>query len=290
MVAAIARTGSVRQAAAALGLAPSAVTTALADLEDLLGQALFERSPQGMRPTAAGERAIAHARGQRQALERLISELEDLQGLRRGHVAVAAIEAMADGFLPDAIAAYRARHPGVGFSVEILPAEEVARAVADDTAEVGLAFNPPPRADIHIVAQRDEPLCALVAPSHPLAAEASVRLRQCLRYPLALPDRRSGVRPLLEAYVAGGSEPLVPALESSSFAVLIAYARSGQAVAFQIGPGVARAVADGALVAIPLADPPLFRGRLAVLTRRQRNISVAAAEFAALLGDRLLTG
>jgi DNA-binding transcriptional LysR family regulator len=243
-----------------------------------------------MRPTAAGERVIAHARAHRHGLDRLAAELEDLRGLRRGQIVVAAVEAVAESLLPAAILAYRERHPGVAFQVEILPTGQVADAVATDTAELGLAFNAPTRRDLHVLAARDEPLCALVAPGHPLAAASTLRLRQCLGYPLALPDHRSGVRPLLEAYLAGGSERLVPAVESSSFAVLIAFARAGAGVAFQILPGVERAVADGALVAIPLSDPPLFRGRLELIARTGRALPLAAAEFAAGLGTSLMQG
>ncbi|TAD90488.1 MAG: LysR family transcriptional regulator [Alphaproteobacteria bacterium] len=243
-----------------------------------------------MRPTAAGELVIAEARSQRQRLDRLASDLDALAGLRRGHVTIAAVEAVAESLLPEAILAFRARHAGVGFSTVILPAEQAAAAVADDRAEVGLVFNPPARAELQVLAARDEPLCALVAPNHPLASRASVRLVECLAYPLALPDRTSGVRPLMEAFLAGASQRLEPAIESSSFAVLIAFARSGQGVAFQILPGVAHAVADGAVLAIPLSDPALFRGRLEVLTRRGRALPLAAAEFATLLGDQVLNG
>src|SRR3546814_9397691 len=58
---AIARSGGLAGAAAALGVNPSTVFRRLKGLEDALGARLFERLPGGYRPTAAGEQVIGAA-------------------------------------------------------------------------------------------------------------------------------------------------------------------------------------------------------------------------------------
>lgn len=69
-LAAICRLGSVSAAAQAINLSQPAVTQGMARLEQQLGQPLFERRPDGMTPTAAGdilcarvEKAVAHMAG-----------------------------------------------------------------------------------------------------------------------------------------------------------------------------------------------------------------------------------
>jgi Bacterial regulatory helix-turn-helix protein, lysR family len=69
---AIARHGSIRKAAEALNVAPSALNRQVLDLEQDLGSALFERLPRGVRLTAAGEMFLAYAR-------QAISELKALE-------------------------------------------------------------------------------------------------------------------------------------------------------------------------------------------------------------------
>ncbi|NEE01691.1 helix-turn-helix domain-containing protein [Phytoactinopolyspora halotolerans] len=48
-------TGSIRAAARQLGMAPSAVSRKVAELERRLGASLLERSARGIRPTEAGD-------------------------------------------------------------------------------------------------------------------------------------------------------------------------------------------------------------------------------------------
>src|ERR1700724_1402156 len=50
----VARTGSIRKAAARLNVTASAVNRRIIDLEDELGTQLLERKPRGVRLTAAG--------------------------------------------------------------------------------------------------------------------------------------------------------------------------------------------------------------------------------------------
>jgi len=62
IVCAVAEAGSVTKAAAILGLAQPAVTAQLRRIERLLGGELFERTRQGVSPTALGELILARAR------------------------------------------------------------------------------------------------------------------------------------------------------------------------------------------------------------------------------------
>ena len=62
-------------------------------------------------------------------------------------------------------------------------------------------------------------LCFAVqmASAHPLAKQQSVRLRECLKYPVALPTANFGVRHLLETAVRRTSLTLDPVVVSDSF-------------------------------------------------------------------------
>lgn len=71
-VLALADAGSMVAAARALGVEHTTVSRRLAALERDLGVRLFVRTPDGQRPTSAGEAAIATARG----LQRSVLELE----------------------------------------------------------------------------------------------------------------------------------------------------------------------------------------------------------------------
>ena len=69
LLADIARLGSLTRVAAAAGISQPAVTKAQAELEDIFGAPLFERTGRGLRPTPLGELALLRAGRMRHDLE-----------------------------------------------------------------------------------------------------------------------------------------------------------------------------------------------------------------------------
>ena len=91
---AVARYGSIRKAAEALNVASSALNRQVLDLEMDLGAPLFERLPRGVRVTSAGETFLVYARLVISELKAVESRIEQLRGLVRGQVSVAAAESV----------------------------------------------------------------------------------------------------------------------------------------------------------------------------------------------------
>ncbi|UFN50191.1 LysR family transcriptional regulator [Roseomonas sp. OT10] len=288
---AIARAGSVRKAAQRLNVAASAVNRQLLDLEQELGVELFERLPRGMRATAAGETLLAHIRRQRRDFEATRQQLEALRGLRRGRVRIAAHESATRDIVPRAVARLRAEHPRVTYEVRMANAAHITAALLDDSVELGLVFNPVPDPALRQLAQVQAPLHAILPAGHPLAGHDGLRLAECLEYPVALtvaPDgMATGGRALVEALVQRSSLSLEPALETDSFDLMARFAREAGGVFFQIAAGVAPELRRGDLVAVPLREPSLARGRLTLLARRDRTLSALAARCAEHLAEEM---
>src|ERR1700747_3733578 len=114
---AVARYGSIRKAAEALNIASSALNRQILDIEMDLGAPLFERLPRGVRVTSAGEAFLVYARLVISELKAVESRIEQLRGLVRGQVSVAAAESVAGELLPAAITEFQATHPYVSFHV-----------------------------------------------------------------------------------------------------------------------------------------------------------------------------
>jgi DNA-binding transcriptional LysR family regulator len=274
----VARVGSVRQAADRLHVAPSAVNRRILDLEEELGTPLFERLPRGMRLTAAGELFVRYIRGRAAELEQVRSHIEELQGLRRGRVRVVASQAVAPSFLPEVVASFRQAHPLAVHEVRIgdhLHAIEELRAFEADLA---LVVNLSAEADMEVLAEFAQPLMALMHRDHPLAARASVRVRDCANYPLVLPHRDLGGRQLLEQFLAGSSVKLRPFIESNSFEFLRGCLLDARSLTFQFAIGTVDG--GGALVARPLEDRNFPAGRLVLAALRGRQLPVIAHAFA----------
>lgn len=277
---AVARAGSIRKAAETLAITSTALNRRILAFEEDLGVPIFERLPRGVRLSTAGEILIHHIRGQVSDLERVKSQIADLSGVRRGHVSIACSQALLPYFLPQQIAAYRAHHPAVTFSVHLRDRAAAEQALADHTADLALVFEPVRMSEFQTLLTVRQPVHAVMAPDHPLAARPSLRLRDCLVFPLALPTTPYGVRHLLEAAVRRSSLSLRPAVESDSFEYLRHHALAEGILTFQIPIGLpARAEwTTGVSRPLDVRDVPpgvLYLGQL-----RGRALPVAAARFA----------
>lgn len=281
----IARLGSIRKAADQLHIVPSALARQIQDLESEIGAALFERAPRGVRLTAAGELFVRYSRSAVHDLELVRSQIEDLKGLRGGTVTMSVIEAVATTVLPQAIAAFRTRNARVRFEVHVMGADQVVRSVEADEADLGISFNPAPSRGFRLLVEVPQELFAIMHESHPLAKRQSVRLRDCLDYPLLLGDATLGGRLLLDQFLQRSSLQLDPLVISNSVEMLKSLARNSDAICFQIGVG-APARSSG-LRSVTLADAGLRSGKLVIGARRGRVLPVAAAVFAEHLAKQL---
>jgi DNA-binding transcriptional LysR family regulator len=285
---AVARHGSIRKAADALNVASSALNRQILDLEADLGSALFERLPRGVRLTAAGEVFLAYTRQAISELKAVESQVEQLRGLVRGQVGIAAVESVAGELLPSAITQFQAKHRNVRFNVRIGAPEDLVSALISDQVDLILTHHPPPKKNVATIATTEQALCALMSADHPLAARSELHLRDCLAYPLALGDATLAGRALIEQALAYASFDLDPRLVSNSVETMKVFARMNRGVCFQFRrPGKAL-IPPGEMIAVPLIDPALLQAKLILATRRGRVLPVAAARFVELLKGTLV--
>lgn len=225
---------------------------------------------------------IHHARNQMSDMERVRSHLADLSGERRGHISIACSQGLLPHFLPQQIAQYRAQHPAVTFTVGLRDREAAEQALADHSADIALVFEPSRLAEFHTVITVPQPVCVVMATDHPLTAKKTVRLRDCLPYPIGLPTRQFGVRHLIDVAQIRLSFKLNPVVESDSFEFLRNYPIAENLLSFQIPIGLpppgeleSSRVCYRSLDLIDIPAGVLHLGQL-----RGRTLPIAAARFA----------
>lgn len=139
---AVEREGSFTAAAHVMGMTQSAVSYAVRECERKVGAILFLRGRAGAQLTAAGERAVVHARQILRQLEVLGVEARGAAaGSLSGTLRIAAFRRAAAQLLPMALTRLTARYPKLSPQVLVVP--EVGRGttgeVADGRAEVAIA-------------------------------------------------------------------------------------------------------------------------------------------------------
>ena len=285
---AVARAGSIRKAAETLAITSTALNRRILAIEEELGVQVFERLPRGVRLSTAGEILIHHVRAQLSDLERVRAQIADLSGERRGHVSIACSQALLPFFLPEQIAAYRAGHPSVTFGVYLRDRAAAEAALADHSADLALVFEPVRFAEFHTLIVVRQPVCAVLAHDHPLARHATLRLRDCVGWPIGLPTAPYGVRHLIETATMHASVRLEASIESDSFEFLRNYPRGERLVSFQIPIGLPADAGSADIAVRPVDERDVPAGVLYLGQLRGRTLPVAAARFADQLA-RVLT-
>lgn len=275
---AVVKYGSIRRAADELALTASALNRRIQAFEEELGEKIFERLPQGVRLNPAGELLLFSARKQLAEVERLRSQIADLSGMRRGHVSVACSQALAPYFLPAQMLEYTANFPSVTFSFLVRDRGAVEHSLSDYTADFALVFGATQLPELQIVLQAEQVLHAVMRSNHPLAHLKSVRLRDILQYPMALPSKAFAGRQMLETAMMRTAMPRNVLVESDSFEFLKSVVAESDAVMVQIPIGTPTDP-NARIISRPIAKLDVPHGVLSILQLRGRTLPVASARF-----------
>ncbi|MFA7495698.1 MAG: LysR family transcriptional regulator [Acidithiobacillus sp.] len=284
---AIVREGSVRRAADKLHITASALDRRVQDLEDELGTNIFERHPRGMRLSAAGEVFLGYVRRHLSDMQRLHSEIDSLNGLRRGQVSLAVSPALATDFIPRIINAFREQYPGVSFIVNVAKHADAIRALLAFEVDLVVIVAPPRHPDVIDLAISEQPLVAIMENQHPLAEKSVLRLSDCIQYPLVIPTPGLTSREMLESVLHSRRSELHIAAETNSYEVMRGMLHSSTNIGFVISTGIPKDRINGHIVyrtisALDIRPVPLVCAQL-----KSRGISVAAARFSNYVAEEL---
>ncbi|OZI69510.1 LysR family transcriptional regulator [Bordetella genomosp. 2] len=275
----VVRAGSIKDAAAALHVAPSAVSRQIAKLEHGCGAALFERRPHGMVLTRAGEMLADYVRRVAMDADHVLRDIRSLRQAELTTVRIGSNEAVARNVLPGILGAYRVEHPDVAFQVHIASPGVVTQRLRDGLIDVGLAFSLKPGSGIDVRYEIVSPVRVIMVPEHALATRASVSLDDLRHYPIALTDSGTTVRLLFDNSAVGGDgPPFNVAYSSNSSSVIRAIVEAGHAVTLAGEITLAEPLRRGALVAVPLQQPA-FAARTLQVQTASRALPEATERF-----------
>lgn len=130
------QTGSAREAAALLGVTPSAVSQSLAKLERELGVALFVRQHRRLVRTAEGTRLFEVVAPFIEGLTEALPRLDRAPGELVGTLRVGAPVELGATRLPGVFAAFRTEHPDVSFAVTLGHPSVLVPALADGALDI----------------------------------------------------------------------------------------------------------------------------------------------------------
>lgn len=288
-LAAVVDAGTITRAAEALHVTAPAVTQQLQKLEACAGMPLFERTPEGIRATEAGDEMLSTAARIENALGQCGEALEMVGGVTHGQVAVGLVST-AKYFAPRVLAAFMKSHPDVDIRIKFANRAEIMTALRDFDLDFAITGRPPKEFEINSVVIGDHPHIVIAAPDHPLASRKRLPFPALAGERFLLREQGSGTRLLMRRLFAGAGLNPDLGLELGGNETIKQAVMAGLGIALISAHTVSAELADGRLVALRVTGLPVVRQWFIVRPRNKRLLPVARElwDFFAASGARFL--
>ncbi|MEP7100224.1 MAG: LysR substrate-binding domain-containing protein [Burkholderiales bacterium] len=248
---------SFTKAADRVHVTQSTLSHQIRQLEEEVGQRLFDRIGKKVVTTEAGELFLAFATRALKEVDHGIAMLKPGAGGLTGRVRIGATHTFNIGLIPECVAQFLERHPTVQVRIEELSADQIGAKLQAGELDIGIAYRPTGPTDLWFEPLYNEEMVLVVSDAHPLAGRKRIRMVELHQQRLVLMPDYFSTRALLDdCFKASGAEPVVVA-EMSTIAPML-----GLALRTQIGAIVAINAVPAAmsgLQMIPIESPTPIR-------------------------------
>lgn len=277
--------GSFSGAADELGISQPAVSSQIRALEEWSGHRLFDRAGRKVAMTDAGRVLETHARRMLDLQQELARALADAGEAIAGRLELGSSTGPGEILLPRILAKFRDAHPDVAVSLVVHDTQTICERVLNDDLELGIVGAARAQRGLVFTAFLRDELVLIAPPGHALAAKRSITLTELAATPLIQQQRGGGVRAVVDdAFRAIGlrANDVNIAMELGLQQSVKAAVLDGIGVTIISSLAVTEEVADGRLVAIPIAEPGLVRDFSLVRSagRSASRLSTAFVAFA----------
>lgn len=272
----VARDGSMARAAQNAFLTPSAMSMLVGGLEAELGIQLFERTTRRLVLSDAGQELLPAIEKTLADLQAALDRMHELASRQRGRLAVAASPLLASMLLPARLAEFKRACPQVEVALIDVPVGQVPELVRRGEAHVGIATADAAAVDLEATVLFTDQLMFACRPEHPLARARSASWRELGAERLALLQRGSGLRALIDRGLASVERAGEVAYEVAHVETALGLVENG--LAASILPWYALSRRTHEVATVPLQDPVIHRDIVA-LTSRQRALPEHARTF-----------
>lgn len=225
--------GQLSVAAERLAMTQPGASRMLAEIEGVIGHALFLRNPKGMTPTPVGSVLIRHAGTLLHGLAATVSEVGAFSEGRTGSVRVGSVTGAAVAYVVPAIQTLKQQVSGADIHIHVGPSSALTEGLLDGDFDFVLSRVPGDRdiREFEIMRGRVETVEFLVRPGHPLLARKTPTLSDLEGYSWVIQAPGTPMRQAVEeSFIARGVPLPDDIVNTSSLLVMIAYLQSSDSI------------------------------------------------------------
>ncbi|RUM99519.1 LysR family transcriptional regulator [Pseudaminobacter arsenicus] len=251
----IAEAGNLTRGAERAHLSVGAASLRVKNLEEALGALLFVRRSQGVTLTPAGETLLTHARRVFRDLERLHGDLQIYSRGLKGNVRILANTTAITEILPAALGSFLASHQHVDIELEERLSPEIARAIADGSADIGILAGNIRTDELEVIPYQKDSLVLAVPLDHPLASLGMVDFAEAATLSFVSLQQGSAIHGFMGNIVAQMGGSLDIRIKVSGFESLCRMVEAGVGVGILPGSVANRLKTSHAIAVVRLSNP-----------------------------------
>jgi LysR family carnitine catabolism transcriptional activator len=258
------------------GLSQPTLSRQIRQLEDHLGQRVFDRDTRNVSLTAVGRELQSVATRLLADFERSLDSLAELTDGKRGRVVIAAIPSLAATLVPTAISKFAETHPAITVELRDGLTQSVVTAVLDGHADIGLTVRPPGNKELTFRALLQDHFVAASLKDAFAPEMEEISWSDFSRWPFIAFDKNSSIRMMTDAAFIQAKMVVEPRYECKELATVggLVVANLGVAALPQLA--VAQLSAE---VGVRTLTAPAITRTLGSLISSRRALSPPAQSF-----------
>ena len=275
-------TKSFSKAARLNGVTQSAVSQQLKSMETQFDMLIIDRSQKKFRLTPQGGKLYASFKDIIRLYEKLECELQEMSNVVSGTIHVSTVNSIGLHELPNRLKAFIKKFPTVNVRVEYRRSNLVYEDIQNGSIDLGLIAFPVKRKDLSIIPFAEDQLVLALHPSHPLAKQKSVKLKDLQGIEFIGFERDIPTRQATDKYLRQAGVEVVMVMEFDNVETVKRAIEINAGVAILPASTIRNELAQNQLRELPLAGSG-FQRPLAIIHRKDKILNPAMRSFIEVL-------
>lgn len=280
----LAETGSIGRTAEREGIASSAVSRRVGNLEARLKVVLFDRSAHGVTLTAAGQAYAGRCRRVLREIADLDAAMADFATGQAGSLRLACTSSALSGRLPELLAIYAGKQPALAIDIQEMGAAKGLTALDEGRCDIAIVSDNYDFSRFDTRPFEDDRVWVLTSPDHKLATaiagQREIGFAAVMGHEVVRMHLNGALDRLLNDAAQQAGKSLGERVRVESFPALVRMVEAGFGIGFLRSTSL-HLLAGTDLVCTPLSDI-WARRQLLVALRRHGPLSAAMKRFIAL--------
>ncbi len=262
---------SFSKAAEQLGIAQSALSFHVRNMEADLGAKLLARNSRGVTPTEAGKTLFEHAGTVLRQLAQIRDEIRGQEDNPRGLVTVGVPSSVSMVLTVPLIEAVQEEFPNISLHVVETMSGFLEEWVRNGRLDLAILYNAEVVESLLAEPVLNEELYLIAPAEERYRKRKTVKFSQLPNFPLILPGRPHGLRMLIDSYATKHDITLNVKVELDALPQIKALVSKGIGYSILAPAAVSEELKEGGLSALRIIDPAISRS-VALVSSTQRTL------------------